>query len=151
MPHREDDKATRLRQARPVTRSRRGGLIVAGVAAALWLVVLVAFYAPAPEDGVSLGGALLAMLAFPLSIAGCVMLLVSLRGELRPGRGARSLAMPRWVAAVLSVAAMVLLGTVFVTGPTDELPRDTMVALLLSGIGAFLAAFALYLMPVDDA
>jgi membrane protease YdiL (CAAX protease family) len=135
-----------------VSRTRRTGLILAGIASALWLVVLVAFFSTAPEDGVNLGGALLAMLAVPLSLASSVVLLVSLRAERRGGSGrpAQALAMPRRVAAVLTVAAMALLCTVFAMGPTDSLSPDALVALLISGIGAFFAAFALYLLPLDD-
>jgi ABC-type Na+ efflux pump permease subunit len=141
-----------LRQASEVSRTRRTGLILAGIASALWVVVVVAFFSTGPEDGVNLGAALLAMVAVPLSLASSVVLLVSLRGERRSGRGvARAVPRPRVAAAVLSVVAMALLCIVFVIGPTDSLPADTMVALLLSGIGAFLTAFALYLLPVDDA
>jgi ABC-type Na+ efflux pump permease subunit len=134
-----------------VSRARRAGLIVAAIASALWLVVLVAFFSTGPEDGVNLGGTLLAMLAVPLSLTSSVLLLVSLRGERRGGSGWWSLAMPRRVAALLTVVAMALLCAVFVLGPADSLAADTMVALLISGIGAFLTAFALYLLPVDDA
>jgi peptidoglycan/LPS O-acetylase OafA/YrhL len=95
-----------------VSRSRRAGLIVAGTAAALWLVVLV---------------------------------------ERRENSGAPRLAVPRRAAGVVTVIAIALLATVFVVAPADSLSPDLMVALLLSGIGAFLAAFALYLMPVDRA
>jgi peptidoglycan/LPS O-acetylase OafA/YrhL len=133
-----------------VSRSRRAGLIVAGTAAALWLVVLVSFFSADPDDGVNLGAALLSMLAFPLSMAGSVLLLLSLRAERRGDTGGRRLAVPRRVAAVLTVLAMALLAAVFVVTPADFLSADLMVALLLSGIGAFLAAFALYLMPVDE-
>jgi peptidoglycan/LPS O-acetylase OafA/YrhL len=134
-----------------VSRSRTAGLIVAGTAAALWLVVLVTFFSADPDDGVNLGAALLSMLAFPLSMAGAVLLLLSLRTERREGTGGRRLAVPRRVAAVLTVLAVGLLTAVFLVAPADALSPDLMVALLLSGIGAFLAAFALYLMPVDDA
>jgi peptidoglycan/LPS O-acetylase OafA/YrhL len=151
MPRPEDDTAPALRQARPVTRSRRAGLIVAGTAAALWLVVLVSFFSADPDEGVNLGAALLSMLAFPLSMAGAVLLLLSLRAERRETTGVRRLAVPRRAAGVLTVLAMAMLATVFVVVPADSLSPDLMVALLLSGIGAFLAAFALYLMPVDDA
>jgi peptidoglycan/LPS O-acetylase OafA/YrhL len=128
--------------------TRRAGLIVAGIASALWLVVVVAFFSTGPEDGVNIGAALLATLAFPLSVAGAVILLVSLRGERSDGRG---VPVPRRIGAVLAVVAMVLLGTVFVMGPTDSLSRDTMTALLISGIGAFLVSFALFLLPARDA
>lgn len=134
-----------------MSRTRRAGLIVAGIASALWLVVVVAFYSTGPEDGVNIGAALLAMLAFPLSVAGAVILLLSLRGEGRSGSGSRRMPVPRRVAAVLAVVATALLGTVFVMGPTDSLPPDTMVALLISGIGAYLVTFALFLLPVDPA
>jgi len=134
-----------------MSRSRRAGLIVAGIASALWVVVLVTFFSATPQDGVSFGGTVLAMLAVPLSLAASVLLLVSLWGERRAGSGARSLAAPRWAAAALTVTAMALLCTVFVLAPTGSLSADTMVAFLLSGIGAFLAAFALYLLPVDHA
>jgi hypothetical protein len=136
-----------------VSRTRRTGLILAGVASALWLVVLVAFFSTTPDDGVDLGGALLAMLAVPLSLASSVVLLVSLRAERRGGAGrpAQALAVPRRVAGVLTVVATALLCIVFVMGPTDSFSPDAMVALLISGIGAFLAAFALYLLPVDEA
>jgi peptidoglycan/LPS O-acetylase OafA/YrhL len=134
-----------------MSRTRRAGLIVTGIASALWLVVVVGFYSTGPEDGVNLGAALLSMLAFPLSVAGAVILLVSLRGEAGNGSGFRGLAMPRRAAAVLAVVALALLATVFVVGPTDSLPPDAVVALLVSGIGAYLVTFALFLLPVDSA
>ncbi len=61
--------------------TRKAGLILAGIASAMWLGALAAFLGTGPEDGVSIGGALLALLAVPVSIAAAGILLASLLDE----------------------------------------------------------------------
>jgi hypothetical protein len=51
-----------------VNTTRTVGLVLAAVATGLWAVIVVAVLMTGPDDGVNIGAAMLARLAFPLSI-----------------------------------------------------------------------------------
>ena len=65
--------------------TRKVGLILATVAAALWAVTVVGFLLTAPEDGVNIGAAMLGLIALPLSVGASVTMMVSRRDAARHG------------------------------------------------------------------
>jgi hypothetical protein len=117
--------------------TRKAGLIVAGVAAAMWLGAVLGFVATGPEDGVNIGAALLALLAVPVSMAASITLLISLRAD-RHGRP-RSLL----VAAGLAGLSLVALPAFLLLDPYET---SVVAQLGVLGIGvlAFLASSALF-------
>jgi hypothetical protein len=129
-----------------VNTTRTVGLVLAAVAAALWLVIVVAVLAVGFDEGVNIGAAFLAMLAVPLWLAASVVLLVSRHLAAREGTLQKT-ATGR-VAAVLALVSAVLLPLSMVLGPMDHVvPVQLLLGSLLGGIAAFIASAVLFLTP----
>jgi hypothetical protein len=128
-----------------VNTTRSVGLVLAAVATGLWAVAVVAFLMTGPEDGVSIGGALLALLALPLSVGATITLIVS-------GRDARGLpdqhALRRRLAAGLGIASITCLCSSVVLGQVASSGAVVVAFVLLpSGIAAFVVSSALFALP----
>ncbi len=117
--------------------TRKAGLILAGIASAMWLGALAAFLGTGPEDGVSLGGALLALLAVPVSIAAAGILLASLLA------GQKGVPPLLRVAAGLAVVSVPALLAFLVMDPYAESATAQFTALGV-GVVAFLASSVLF-------
>jgi len=131
-----------------VTTTRKVGLVLAAVATVLWAVIVVAVLATAPEDGVNIGAAFLAILTVPLSIMASATLIASWRSDVRGGRpDERPLA--RRIAAVLAVVSSVCLAGTLVLGPWIESVEQANAAIVvvMTGITSFVASSALFALP----
>jgi hypothetical protein len=117
--------------------SRRAGLILAGIGAAMWLGALAAFLSTGPEDGVNIGGALLALLAVPVSAGASITLLASLRGGSRSAPGLLRAGAGLAVVAVLALLAFLVI---------DPYGDSAKVQFTVLGVGvlAFFASSALF-------
>jgi hypothetical protein len=130
-----------------VNTTRTVGLVLSAVATVLWVGAAVGLLTTSPEDGVSIGGALLALLALPLSVGATVTLLVS-RGEAarrglpEPHPGARRIAAGLGIASIAGLCGATVLGQLgsFALGVTA-------MVLLAAGIAAFVASSALFALP----
>jgi hypothetical protein len=132
----------------PVNSTRTVGLILAAVATALWVVIVAAFLATGPDDGVNIGAALLAFIAVPLSIAASVTLIVS-RGVAARQGAPEEHPVVRRIAAGLAVVSAACLGLSLVLGPATDSIRFAVVtvALLVVGILAFVVSSAFFALP----
>ncbi|MGY1725106.1 hypothetical protein [Blastococcus sp. SYSU DS0533] len=127
-------------------RTRRTGLGLAAVAAALWGFFVVALLTGDPADGANIGAGLAALLALGLSVASLVVLLVSLRSA-DPAAGPRG--RDALVGAPLAVVSLALFAVVWVTSAVvaDDGAGGAVLAALGAGIVTFLAASACFLPP----
>ena len=96
----------------------------------LWVLIVAAFLATGPNDGVPIGAGLLYIIAVPLSVMASATLISSLRpttpGTVSPPAG-RAKTPIRWAAVVLAAVSAILLPVVLLLGPTDLLARTTMI------------------------
>jgi hypothetical protein len=130
-----------------VNTTRTVGLALSAVATVLWVVAAVALLTTSPEDGVNIGGALLALLALPLSVGATVTLLVS-RGEAarhgmpEPHPSAHRIAAGLGIASIAGLCGSTVLGQLgsFALGVAA-------MVLLATGIAAFVASSALFALP----
>ncbi|MGY1835843.1 hypothetical protein ACI79P_12095 [Blastococcus sp. SYSU DS0510] len=127
-------------------RTRTTGLWLAAVAAALWGLFLLALVTGDPADGANIGAGLAALLAFGLSTASLILLLVSL-GSPAPAAGPRG--RDARVGAPLAVVSLGLLAVFWVTSGSvsDRAAGSVVLAVLGAGIVTFLAAAACFLPP----
>ncbi len=124
-----------------MTRTRRTGLVVAAVAALLWLVFAVALLTGDPDDGANIGAGLAALLALVLSVGASITLLLSLRAAHPRRSPGRRLSVTERGAGVLAVVSMACLVAFLALDPYGEsdVPRMTTLAV---GVGAFLLSSA---------
>ncbi|WP_346623519.1 hypothetical protein [Blastococcus montanus] len=128
-----------------MSRTRMVGLALATAATALWAFFVVALAATDPADGANIGAGLGGLLAFVLSVAALIVLLVSLRSQ-----GDASGRRPREarIGAPLAMVSLVLLGAFWVrSASVSSVTSGTAVLVALgAGIVTFVAS-AVCFMP----